>query len=114
MNGEGEMQRRAFSLKIKTGVKEEYKRRHDEIWPEMRQMLADAGLRNYSIWMMGDDMLFGYYETDDDDYAVRFQAESKIGQKWEAYMADMLETRTMPDGTVQPCKEALDLMFLQE
>ena len=59
-------------------------------------------------------MLFGYYETDDDDYAVRFQAESKIGQKWEAYMADMLETRTMPDGTVQPCKEALDMMFLQE
>lgn len=114
MNGEGKMQRRAFSLKIKAGVKEEYKRRHDEIWPEMRQMLADAGLRNYSIWMMGDDMLFGYYETDDDDYAVRFQAESKIGQKWEAYMADMLETRTMPDGTVQPCKEALDLMFLQE
>ena len=108
------MQRRAFSLKIKAGVKEEYKRRHDEIWPEMRQMLADAGLRNYSIWMMGDDMLFGYYETDDDDYAVRFQAESKIGQKWEAYMADMLETRTMPDGTVQPCKEVLDLMFLQE
>ncbi len=108
------MQRRAFSLKIKAGVKEEYKRRHDEIWPEMRQMLADAGLRNYSIWMMGDDMLFGYYETDDDDYAVRFQAESKIGQKWEAYMADMLETRTMPDGTVQPCKEALDMMFLQE
>ena len=108
------MQRRAFSFKIKAGVKEEYKRRHDEIWPEMRQMLADAGLRNYSIWMMGDDMLFGYYETDDDDYAVRFQAESKIGQKWEAYMADMLETRTMPDGTVQPCKEALDMMFLQE
>ena len=82
MNGVvGKMQRRAFSLKIKAGVKEEYKRRHDEIWPEMRQMLADAGLRNYSIWMMGDDMLFGYYETDDDDYAVRFQAESKIGQK---------------------------------
>ena len=61
------MQRRAFSLRIKPGVKEEYKRRHDEIWPEMRQMLKDAGLRNYSIWMVGDDLLFGYYETDDDD-----------------------------------------------
>ena len=54
------MQRRAFSLKIKPGVKEEYKRRHNQIWPEMRQMLHDAGLRNYSIWMVGDDLLFGF------------------------------------------------------
>ena len=66
------MQRRAFSLKIKPGVKEEYKRRHNQIWPEMRQMLHDAGLRNYSIWMVGDDLLFGYYETDDDIYGEDF------------------------------------------
>ena len=108
------MQRRAFSLKIKPGVKEEYKRRHNQIWPEMRQMLHDAGLRNYSIWMVGDDLLFVYYETDDDAFASEYQAKSEVGQKWEAYMSDMLETRTMPDGTVQPCKEWLDLMFLQE
>ncbi len=106
------MQRKAFSLRIKPGVKEEYKRRHDQIWPEMRQMLKDAGLKNYSIWMVGDDLLFGYYETEDDDYAVKFQAASEIGHKWEAYMADMLETRTLPDGTVEPCKEWLDMMFL--
>ena len=106
------MQRRAFSLRIKPGVKEGYKRRHDEIWPEMRQMLKDAGLRNYSIWMVGDDHLFGYYETDDDEYAAKFQAASEIGQKWEAHMADLIETKTMPDGTIQPCKEWLDMMFL--
>ena len=106
------MQRRAFSLRIKPGVKEEYKRRHDEIWPEMRQMLKDAGLRDYSIWMVGDDLLFGYYETDDDDYATKFQAASGVGQQWGAHMADLIETKTMPDGTIQPCKEWLDMMFL--
>ncbi|MBQ6239188.1 MAG: L-rhamnose mutarotase [Firmicutes bacterium] len=108
------MQRKAFVMKIKPGVKEEYKDRHDHIWPEMKQMLKDAGLRNYSIWMLGDDTLFGYYETDDDDFAVKFQTESEIGKKWEAHMADMLATQVMPDGSVMPIKDSLDLMFLLE
>ncbi len=108
------MQRRAFVMKIKPGVKEEYKARHDNIWPEMLQMLKDAGLRNYSIWMMGDDTLFGYYETDDDEFAAKFQTESPVAKKWEAHMADMLATQVMPDGSVMPIKDDLDLMFLLE
>ena len=108
------MQRKAFVMKIKPGVKEEYKRRHDNIWPEMRQMLHEAGLRNYSIWMFGEDTLFGYYETDDDDYAVQVQQNSDVARRWEAYMADFLATYTLPDGTVMPVKDSLDLMFLQE
>ena len=45
------MERKGFTMKIKPGVLEEYKRRHDEIWPEMSDVLTKAGLKNYSIWI---------------------------------------------------------------
>ena len=46
---------------LKPGKKAEYVRRHDEIWPEMTEVLTRAGIRNYTIWCCGDE-LFGYYE----------------------------------------------------
>ena len=49
--------------KIVPGMQEEYKKRHDNIWPEMKEVLAKAGIVNYSIWMQGEE-LFGYYECE--------------------------------------------------
>ena len=54
----------AWVLEVRPGYEDEYKKRHDEIWPEMVQMLSDAGLRNYNIFRHGLT-LFGYFETDD-------------------------------------------------
>ena len=48
---------------LKPGKKAEYIRRHDEIWPEMTEVLTRAGIRNYTIWCCGDE-LFGYYECE--------------------------------------------------
>ena len=48
---------------LKPGKKAEYIRRHDEIWPEMTEVLMRAGIRNYTIWCCGDE-LFGYYECE--------------------------------------------------
>ena len=45
-------------------MREEYLRRHREIWPEMKELLHKAGYRNYSIWLSGTD-IFAYYEVDD-------------------------------------------------
>ena len=60
---------------LKPGMKEEYKRRHDAIWPEMVALLKAAGIRNYTIWNVGDE-LFGYYECEKGlDYAASVQAE---------------------------------------
>ena len=62
---------------LKPGKKAEYIRRHDEIWPEMTEVLTQAGIRNYTIWCCGDE-LFGYYECeriharrDDDGFRSR-------------------------------------------
>ena len=54
----------AWVLEVRPGYEEEYKKRHDELWPEMKEMLREAGVRNYNIFRHGLT-LFGYFETDD-------------------------------------------------
>ena len=63
------MERYAWKATVLPGKLEEYIRRHDQIWPEMRAVLADAGIRNYTIWNVGNE-LFGYYECDSVEYAA--------------------------------------------
>ena len=57
------MERYAWKAIVKDGMLEEYVRRHNEIWPELTQVLNDAGIHNYTIWNVGNE-LFGYYECD--------------------------------------------------
>ncbi|MEG1516057.1 MAG: L-rhamnose mutarotase [Clostridia bacterium] len=83
------MERRAFVFKLEPGMKAEYIRRHREIWPEMRAMLKDAGIRNYSIWYCGG-RLFGYYESDDLNATDAFKAASPIQQNWNRYMEGLI------------------------
>lgn len=104
----------AFKLKLKDeSLQEKYKKKHDEIWPEMLEVLNKAGIKNYSIWNLGTD-LFGYYEVDDLEYSDRVQAESEIVAKWNVYMEDLLESTADEDDRVEPVKELLDLMFYKE
>lgn len=59
-------------------MKEEYIRRHNEIWPEMVAALKEAGICNYTIWMDGNE-LFGYYECKKGvDFALKFQDENEV------------------------------------
>lgn len=76
---------------------EEYIRRHDEIWPEMTQMLNEAGVHNYTIWNIGHE-LFGYYECEDLEYTLKYQAESPVTKKWDEFMSDILTMAEYPQG----------------
>lgn len=96
------MERYAWKARILEGKKEEYKRRHDEIWPEMKELLKSAGICNYSIWNVGDD-LFGYYECEKGiAFAAKTQAESPIVAKWNEYMKDIMVMDTDPETGAQP------------
>ena len=65
-------------------------RRHDEIWPEMTEVLTRAGIRNYTIWCCGDE-LFGYYECEKGAaYAAKVQAESPVVDRWNEFMRDVM------------------------
>ena len=85
------MEKYAWSAKIVPGMKEEYKKRHDEIWPELVELLRAAGIKNYTIWNVGDQ-LFGYYECANGiEFAEKTQAGSPIVDRWNEYMKDVLE-----------------------
>ena len=84
------MERYAWRAQIKNGKKEEYIKRHNEIWKELVEVLKSAGIENYSIWMQGNE-LFGYYECKfGREYAARVQAESPVVDKWNEYMTDVM------------------------
>ena len=83
------IERRAFLLKLKPGMKDEYKKRHDNLWPEMEALLAGAGLHNYSIWY-AEGLLFGYFETEDAQKAYNILAKSPVNQRWDAFMDDII------------------------
>ena len=96
------MERLAWKGRIKPGCEAEYKRRHDEIWPEMVEVLKNAGICNYTVFLTGEE-LFGYYECEKGvPYAEKVQAESPVVSRWNEYMKDILELEMDPETGAQP------------
>lgn len=95
------MERYAWKAIVREGMLDEYIKRHDEIWPEMKDMLHAAGIRNYTIWNVGNE-LFGYYECDSIAEAGRIQAESEVNARWDQYMKDVMIAEKDPVTGAQP------------
>ena len=96
------MERYAWKAILKEGKKEEYIRRHNEIWGELVELLKSAGIENYSIWLCGNE-LFGYYECKHGvDFAGKTQAGSPIVAKWNEYMKDVMKMEMDPVTGAQP------------
>ena len=96
------MEHMAWKGRIKPGCKAEYQKRHTEIWPEMVQVLKDAGICNYSIFYCNDE-LFGYYECEKGvAYAEKVQAESPVVDRWNEYMKDVMLMEMDPETGAQP------------
>ena len=96
------MERYAWKAIVKEGCIDEYIKRHDEIWPELKALLKEAGICNYSIWNVGNE-LFGYYECEKGiDFAAKTQANSPVVDKWNAYMKDVMEMILDPVTGAQP------------
>lgn len=96
------MEKYAWKAIIKDGCLEEYQRRHDEIWPEMLEVLREAGITNYTIWNVGNE-LFGYYECKNGvSFAANIQAQSEVVTKWDKYMTDVMTMEMDPITGAQP------------
>lgn len=85
------MQRVGFVLKVKEDKIEEYKKVHRQVWPEMIEALRETGWKNYSLFLRGDGLLFGYLETDDFEKAREEMAKKEINEKWQAQTAPFFE-----------------------
>ena len=86
----------AWIAEVRPGYEEEYKKRHDEIWPEMVEILKEAGIRNYSIFRHGLT-LFGYFETDDIEQTQQYLANSEVNQRWGESMASVMKMEIDPN-----------------
>ncbi len=86
------MQRFAFKMFLNPGMEAEYKRRHDEIWPELVELLRDAGISEYSIYLDPDtNTLFGVLLRHE-KHGMDQLPEHPVMQRWWAYMADIMRT----------------------
>jgi L-rhamnose mutarotase len=79
----------AWVLGVRPGYEEEYKKRHEDIWPGMIQMLKDSGVKKYSIFRHGLT-LFGYFETDNLQKTISFINQSKVNAEWGEYMSPIM------------------------
>jgi len=86
------MIRKASKMKLFPECYGEYKKRHDELWPEMKTVLKEHGANDYSIFLDEDTgTLFAYVVIESEE---RWQAVAgtEVCQKWWAYMKDIMET----------------------
>lgn len=96
------MERLAWRGRIKPGCEAEYILRHNQIWPEMIEVLKEAGICNYTIFADGNELL-GYYECRKGiEFAERTQAQSIVVASWNEYMNDILELEMDPTTGAQP------------
>ena len=99
------MQRVAFKMKLFKGCEEEYKRRHDLLWPELESLLKQSGIKDYSIFLDEEtNTLFGYLIIADKTKLDDLPNEL-VMKKWWAYMKDIMETNPDQSPVSIPLKE---------
>ena len=86
------MKRVAFKMKLKVGYEEEYKKRHDEIWPELKEKLSRAGIYDYSIFLDKKTLTLFAVQKLKDNNTVEELPSKAIMKKWWDYMKDIMET----------------------
>lgn len=101
------MKREAFKMYLKPGCEEEYQRRHAAIWPELKKLLSDSGVSDYSIyWDRDTNILFAFQKTAGEGGSQDL-GSNPIVKKWWDYMADIMEVN--PDNS--PVSIPLPEMF---
>ncbi|HEX3626154.1 MAG TPA: L-rhamnose mutarotase [Verrucomicrobiae bacterium] len=103
------MQRNAFKMKLKPGVIAEYKKRHDEIWPDLQKELRAAGISDYTIFFDEETLtLFATQKLSDDNSAAGLP-HMPIVKKWWDYMAPLMEVHADNSPVAKPLNEVFHL-----
>lgn len=103
------MQRFAFKMKLKPGAIEEYKRRHDAIWPELAALLRKSGIGDFSIFFDPDsDVLFAV-QKQAGSASSQDLGSTEIVRRWWDHMADIMETNPDRSPVSIPLREVFHL-----
>jgi L-rhamnose mutarotase len=104
------MEKYAFKMFLNHGMKAEYQKRHDEIWPELVTLLKNAGVSDYSIHLDAEtSILFGVLWRTADHTMDALPLEP-VMQRWWAHMADVMRT----NGKNEPVAIPLETVFHME
>ena len=104
------MQTVAFKMKLNPGMAAEYKKRHDEICPELKKLLKDNGISDYSIFLDEETNILFAVQKQDGNGSSQDLGSTEIVKKWWAYMAEVMETN--PDNS--PVSVSLQQVFYME
>jgi L-rhamnose mutarotase len=85
------MERVCFELRVRADRIDEYRERHQAVWPEMLAALSAAGWANYSLFLRPDGVVIGYCETSDFEAAQRAMEATDVNARWQAEMAPLFE-----------------------
>ena len=103
------MQRVAFKMKLRPGCQAEYRRRHDEIWPELAEMLAARGVRDYTIFHDPEtDVLFAVQARTPGNRLADLASEP-VMRRWWAHMADIMDTNSDQSPVIAPLTEVFHM-----
>ena len=103
------MERNAFKMQLKRGFEHEYKKRHDEIWPELTQVHSDAGIFDYSIYFDEESLtLFAFQKLTDDNTADNLK-NLEIVKTWWDHMTDLMETHPNNMPVFKPLREVFHM-----
>ena len=91
------MERVCFLARVRPERIDEYRARHEAVWPGMLAALRAAGWGNYSIFLADDGLLVGYLETDDYQAALARMAGTDVNKRWQAEMAEFFVADGPPD-----------------
>jgi L-rhamnose mutarotase len=100
----------AFKMKVRPGAIEAYKKRHDDLWPELSRLLKDAGISEYSIFYDEETHSLFAFQKQAGEQGSQDLGKTMIVQRWWKYMADIMETN--PDNS--PITTPLEEVFFME
>ncbi|AWK06323.1 L-rhamnose mutarotase [Flavobacterium crocinum] len=89
--------RNAFKMKLKPGFEAEYKKRHDEIWPELQALLSETGIQDYSIFLDEETLILFAVQKISPNFDEKHLPNHPLVKKWWAFMADIMDTN--PDNS---------------
>jgi len=104
------MKRLAFKMKLNPGQKEAYTKRHNELWPELKELLKAAGVSEYSIFIDEETNTLFAFQKVSGASGSQDLAQNPIVQKWWAFMADIMET----NADNSPVSKPLEELFFME
>lgn len=103
------MPKLAFKMKLHPGMEQEYKKRHDEIWPELSALLKKTGISDYSIFLDPETLLlFGVMQVTN-PVTLEQLPENPVMRKWWTWMGDIMETNPDHSPVSVPLKEVFYL-----